>query len=100
MRNYEKELSNRIANLEMELSKYEITDGMNLIYDLVREKGLDKDPRYVDGMNKIMNDNVRYINLTGQLKAKVWQKNDMIEQVRATKIGKYLLSKCKEKETF
>ena len=71
-----------------------------MIYDLVCEAGLENDPRYKEGASKISSGTCNYIKLKCQLDAMVWQKQNLIEQVRATKIGKYILSKCEIKETF
>ena len=100
MRDYEKELEDRIANLELQVNKNEITEGLNILYQLMVENGLDKDPRYIEAGLKICKGNSHYISLTCQLKAMIWQKQNLIDQVGKTKIGKYILSKCKLKQTF
>ena len=100
MSKYEKELTNKITLLEMELSKYKNAEGLNMIHELVCEYGLEKDPRYTEGVHKIMEDNSNYIELTHQLKARVWQLKDIIKQINQCKIGRYLWKKTETKQTF
>lgn len=96
----EKELTDKIEFLEMELSKYKVTEGLNMLHELMCEYGLEKDPRYTEGTRKIVDDNCKYIELTSQLKARVWQLKDVINQIKQNKIGNYLLKKCKTRQTF
>ena len=100
MRNYEKELTEKIESLEMKLSKHEIADGLNMIYELVCEHGLENDPRYTEGVRKIIEDKCSNIELTSQLKARIWQLKDVIKQINQGRIGRYLWKKTETKQTF
>ena len=100
MRDYDKELSNTITTLEETVNQHETVKGLNLLNELACDYGFINDPKYTEAIRKIMMENINHTELMYQLKAKIWQKNDIIEQIRSTRIGKYLLTKCKARQTF
>ena len=76
---------------------HEMVMALNMMYDLVKDNGLEEDPRYKDASRIMVECMVKFQDMGFERGMDVCRKNSIINSLRENKIGNYLVNKIIKK---